>query len=304
MNKDDKKKSGTARFILLFGIAIAIILTIVFVFNNQTNERYLYSDIMGYFQRMEVKAFTLDFATGELKMQLRSDADVQNSIVYNKDTTSLFGITPSATEKTTEKSTEKTTEPNPKHKGLGNLTKDGDETNGAIITYKVPDVSVFWKTLVGDLDDTKGVNLIEAYNEKYPDEPMVYDYNKTADNSWLLEMIPYVFLIVAMVILWVVIMKKMAGGMGDPTKTIGFGKAKIKNLNDEKRKTTFEDVAGADEEKEELEEIVQFLKDSSKFSALGARIPKGVLLVGPPGTGKTLLARAVAGEAGVRFFSF
>ncbi len=84
---------------------------------------------------------------------------------------------------------------------------------------------------------------------------------------------------------------------------MNFGKAKIKNTNDEKRKTTFDDVAGADEEKEELEEIVEFLKNPEKYNSLGARIPKGVLLVGPPGTGKTLLARAVAGEAGVPFFS-
>lgn len=96
-------------------------------------------------------------------------------------------------------------------------------------------------------------------------------------------------------------MKKMGGGLGG--KEMNFGKAKIKNTNDEKRKTTFEDVAGADEEKEELEEIVEFLKAPDKYNKLGARIPKGVLLVGPPGTGKTLLARAVAGEAGVPFFS-
>ena len=295
MNKDDNKKAGAGRFLLVFGVAIAVILMVVFVFNNQQREKHLYSDIVGYFERMEVKAFTLDFGTGELKMQLRADADIDENLVVNNAGGGLFG--------SSQQNTASPTTKNPKHKGLGNLTKDGDETNGAIITYSVPDVSVFWKTLMGDLGDQKGTNLIEAYNEKYPNAPMVYDYSKATDNTWLWDLIPSIILIVAMIALWIFIMKRMAGGMGDPTKTMGFGKAKIKNLNDEKRKTTFEDVAGADEEKEELEEIVLFLKDSSKFSALGARIPKGVLLVGPPGTGKTLLAKAVAGEAGVPFFS-
>ena len=255
MNKDDNKKAGAGRFLLVFGVAIAVILMVVFVFNNQQREKHLYSDIVGYFERMEVKAFTLDFGTGELKMQLRADADIDENLVVNNAGGGLFG--------SSQQNTASPTTKNPKHKGLGNLTKDGDETNGAIITYSVPDVSVFWKTLMGDLGDQKGTNLIEAYNEKYPNAPMVYDYSKATDNTWLWDLIPSIILIVAMIALWIFIMKRMAGGMGDPTKTMGFGKAKIKNLNDEKRKTTFEDVAGADEEKEELEEIVLFLKDSS-----------------------------------------
>ena len=307
MNKDDNnKKSALPKFIALFGVVALSIVLIAVMFGGEPKEKHLYSDIIGYFERMEVKAFTLDFGTGELKLQLRSDAQVQNNYVKNNNSNSGLLSFVAGNEKATEatqatKPTEKPTES--EYIGLGNLTKNGDKTNGEIITYKVPDVSVFWKTIIGDLGSSKGTNLIEAYNEKYPDAPMIYDYKKASDNSWLWEFIPMLIMVVALVAVWFFIMKKMAGGMGDPTKTIGFGKAKIKNLNDEKRKTTFDDVAGADEEKEDLEEIVLFLKDSSKFSALGARIPKGVLLVGPPGTGKTLLARAVAGEAGVPFFS-
>lgn len=304
--KDDKKKSGLGKFLILFGaVALAIVLFAAML-GTKPKERYLYSDIIGYFERLEVKAFNLDLGTGKLELQLRADAEIENNFVYNEKSQGLLSIALSneenndkATEKPTQKATEKPTEP----KGLGNLTKNGDKTNGAIITYVVPDVGLFWNTITGQADGSNGVNLIDAYNEKYPDAPMIYNYDRATDNSWLWETIPMLVMVVILVVVWVFILRKMSGGMGDPTKTFGFGKAKLKNLNDEKRKTTFDDVAGADEEKEDLEEIVLFLKDSSKFSALGARIPKGVLLVGPPGTGKTLLARAVAGEAGVPFFS-
>lgn len=144
---------------------------------------------------------------------------------------------------------------------------------------------------------------VEQYNKKNSDKPMKYTWKQASDNSIWLELLPNIILIGAFIGVWIYIMRKFSGSFGDVGKQFGFGKAKVKNLSDEKRKTTFEDVAGADEEKEELQEVVEFLKDPKKYNELGARIPKGVLLVGPPGTGKTLLARAVAGEAGVPFFS-
>ncbi len=131
---------------------------------------------------------------------------------------------------------------------------------------------------------------------------IVMNYKAGGEGSWLMSLLPTVVMIVIIVFAWIFIMRRMSGGMGGD-KTMSFGKARVKKAEDDKRKTTFADVAGADEEKEEMSELVQFLKDPKKFNELGARIPKGVLLVGPPGTGKTLLARAVAGEAGVPFFS-
>ena len=157
------------------------------------------------------------------------------------------------------------------------------------------------KTVIkGQLADIR--LFLEDIKEKAtPSEPVAYNLVRASDNSFLIELIPTILMVAIFIGAWIFLMKRMGGGgIG---KEMSFGKAKIKNTNDEKRKTTFDDVAGADEEKEELAEVVEFLKNPEKFNKLGARIPKGVLLVGPPGTGKTLLARAVAGEAGVPFFS-
>lgn len=144
---------------------------------------------------------------------------------------------------------------------------------------------------------------LEQYDKDHPDSPIIYNLKHPAETSWLASMLPMLVTLGVMVLFWWFMMKRLNSSMGDAGKQMNFGKAKIKQMADEKRKTTFADVAGADEEKEELREIVEFLKNPKKYNELGARIPKGVLLVGPPGTGKTLLARAVAGEAGVPFFS-
>ncbi len=135
-----------------------------------------------------------------------------------------------------------------------------------------------------------------------PDSKITYNIERSIDSTILWTIIPNIGLIIFIVVIWVVIMRRMSGSFGGD-KALSFGKAKIKNSNDNDKPNVFGDVAGADEEKAELSEIVEFLKNPEKFNALGARIPKGVLLMGPPGTGKTLLARAVAGEAGVPFFS-
>ena len=135
------------------------------------------------------------------------------------------------------------------------------------------------------------------------DEEIIYNYKAGASNSWITSLIPSVVLLGALGVLMFIMMRKMNQSLiTENNRTMSFGKARIKMPKDGKR-TTFDDVAGADEEKNELAEIVDFLKNPQKYTELGARIPKGVLLVGPPGTGKTLLARAVAGEANAPFLS-
>ncbi len=172
--------------------------------------------------------------------------------------------------------------------------KDGAVTEKDTITYKVPDINLFYNS-VFDI-------VTEANTDEDPNNNIKYDYAPQQEIPWILDLLP-TLLIVAFAIIMVVIMRRSLSGIDGGGKAMSFGKARVKQPTDEKRKTTFADVAGADEEKEELREIVDFLKAPKKFEELGARIPKGVLLVGPPGTGKTLLARAVAGEAGVPFFS-
>ncbi|MBQ8687723.1 MAG: ATP-dependent zinc metalloprotease FtsH [Ruminococcus sp.] len=155
--------------------------------------------------------------------------------------------------------------------------------------YEVPSVNQFVKDIEG---------YRQAYNKQNPDEPLKMDYIKATDSSWLLSLIPTLLILIMGIVLFIVMMRQTGGG----NKFSTFGKANIRNQANT-RTATFKDVAGADEEKHELEEIVDFLKNPKKYTDIGARIPKGVLLMGPPGTGKTLLARAVAGEAGCPFFS-
>lgn len=224
------KSHGVGIYVLIVVILLVVVLLIIPSMSD-TTETYEYSEIIQYFDDMEVTQYTLDLGSGELNMVLES---------------------------------------------------------GETITYDVPYISQF-------LTDTKLYR--KQYNATH-DTALVYDYYEATDSSWLLTLIPTVLLIVLMIALFVVMMKQANGG----TKYSSFSKANVKNQSNVRR-ATFADVAGADEEKRELEEVVDFLKNPRKYNEIGARIPKGVLLVGPPGTGKTLLARAVAGEAGCPFFS-
>ncbi len=163
------------------------------------------------------------------------------------------------------------------------------ETGSDLVSHEIYDIDIFYE------------DMNEYLDSKIDDEDFKYNYDVGWQTPWWFTLLPYAILIVVMVILWNAMMNR--SGVGGDKSVMKFGKARTRLASEEKKKVTFADVAGADEEKEELTEIVDFLKAPQKYISLGARIPKGVLLIGPPGTGKTLLAKAVAGEAGVQFLS-
>lgn len=175
------------------------------------------------------------------------------------------------------------------------LTLRGGSGNGPVrITYRVADPDLFY------------TDMRELVNEQLESGVLKgYDYPPGVESAWWYNLIPYLVAAAVLGLFWYLMMRQRAGsgGGGGAPGAARFGRARTRTLSDQGKKVTFQDVAGAEEEKEELQEIVEFLRDPKKFTSLGARIPKGVLLVGPPGTGKTLIAKAVAGEAGVQFLS-
>ncbi|MDL2233253.1 ATP-dependent zinc metalloprotease FtsH [Ruminococcaceae bacterium OttesenSCG-928-L11] len=235
MNALPKRSKGLGIYLAIL-LVLLLGLTMLYSLNTSPVATYKYTDIIGYFQKNQVREFTLHLGTGDLL-----------------------------------------------------ITKmDNGETGP--ISYKVPNVNLFLRDIHDDVMD---------YNKANPGNQIVADYKKPQEFPLWVSVLPSLLLIVFMVVFWVMMMRQTRGSGGNVS---GFGKAKARSAQDGRR-VTFSDVEGADEEKEELIEVVEFLKSPGKFNALGARIPKGVLLVGPPGTGKTLLARAVAGEAEVQFFS-
>ena len=262
---DNKKK--VRNLLLYLGIPILIIIITAAVLSTNKSTSPKTSELEQYFVQDMVDSFNIDYGSGQIEITLKEGM----SPIKSTDSDSQSATT--ATQPATEQQ----------------KTQSISKKSKIVVKGQLADIQRF-------LDDIK-----PYYNPASTDE-IPHNLTRATDNSILMEMIPTIIIMIILIVAWVLIMKKMGGG-GLGGKEMSFGKAKIKNTNDEKRKTTFDDVAGADEEKEELAEVVEFLKAPEKYNKLGARIPKGVLLVGPPGTGKTLLARAVAGEAGVPFFS-
>lgn len=256
--------------IIYITVAVMVVLGVAFLMTKNSSESYSTSQLVNLFKEDKVQSYTINYGTGAIEITLKEGVKLKPA----KDIATSDSIVQNTTD-------DNITATDPDGKNAKSSAKN------VVVRGTLADIERF-------IDD------VSVYTAS-ADEAVSYDYIKGSDNTLLYEFLPILVTGILFVVVWIFIMKKMGGGLGG--KEMNFGKAKIKNTNDEKRKTTFEDVAGADEEKEELEEIVEFLKAPDKYNKLGARIPKGVLLVGPPGTGKTLLARAVAGEAGVPFFS-
>lgn len=258
--------------IIYIAVAVMIVLGIAFLWGQNSSDNYTTSQLINLFRDHQVESYTINYGTGAIEITLKEGVKLKPA----KDIATADSIAQSPATADS----------------VADVNSDSNKKNNSknvVVRGTLADIDRF-------LDDIAPFNP-DPYDSNNPKPNLV----RGSDNTLLYEFLPILVMGVLLIAVWIFIMKKMGGGLGG--KEMNFGKAKIKNTNDEKRKTTFDDVAGADEEKEELQEIVEFLKAPEKYNKLGARIPKGVLLVGPPGTGKTLLARAVAGEAGVPFFS-
>ncbi len=251
---------------IYLGMLMLVVFLVMSWFNSTTGKKGSeYNRIIADFLSDQVREYQLDFNTRTLTYTLW--ADMPETPADTPDEGQSQSQTPA----------------------LPSLFPTTPAVNQKVKTYQVPDNSLF----INDVHD----HVVE-YNAQHPDKPVKQVYIGYSDPSFLTTWLPVLLPIVAMVALWWMIMRQTRG-TGNP---MAFAKARAK-LPSDGNQVLFADVAGADEEKAELQEIVEFLKNPEKFNALGARIPKGVLLMGPPGTGKTLLAKAVAGEAGVPFFS-
>ncbi len=256
-----------------FLIAAVLVLALVMVtvyssMSGNTRSTMAYSDVMAYFAGNQVTAYDLDLNTGVIQLSLKEGDKALPQNAQNAETSGLLA-----------------------ELSGGNAEEYGPRNGGTVlVTYKIPYIQLF-------LDDVEP--YVAAYNAANPTAPMYRDMQPVKTSIPWLEVIFYLAMLGGLGFLFVSMFRSGAGG----GNIMNVGRAKVKDQQESQRKATFADVAGADEEKAELQEVVDFLKSPNKFNSLGARIPHGVLLVGPPGTGKTLLARACAGEAGVPFYA-
>ncbi len=278
-------------YVVLIAVVLAGILAVTTLFRPSGAETKKYSEIVGYFLDNRVSEFQLNLGSGQLTYKLRDKAENSKPADSTENTQSAPAVQGASLQLMTAGGEILPTPTDTDSKPGGLFGFGGQqEPQETVYTYKVPYVGLFVETVEP---------LVLQYNAQHPDDRIIYDYEEAKDYSFLLSFLPMILLGGVMIFFWVYMMKQANGG----GKLSQFGKTQLKNSTAQAKKTTFAEVAGCDEEKEELAEIVEFLKNPKKFNELGARIPKGVLLMGPPGTGKTLLARAVAGEAAVPFFS-
>ncbi len=270
---------SSLKVILCYGLAIAAMIAVIaFVYKGTTADEEVLTDgkILEYFYSEEIATYKLDYNKGTLTFRLFKK---ENGQWLDKDGNAVTFPTDDEGNTIYEL---------PEGVELGLEPEQ---------TYKLADITRTRDEIMKIVDDQmeRGVGVA-----------ILHDFQNSPANTypWWVSLLPGLIVVIALIALYYFAMKNMMNGGGPGgAKMGGFGKAHVKMPTDDKNKITFRDVAGADEEKEELVEIVDYLKDPTKFARLGARIPHGVLLMGPPGTGKTLLAKAVAGEAGVPFFS-